>query len=79
MITPWARLAYELNNDLIALKTIKTAAHSLFSRYDERIGCIRSWDQCVTKKYNFYDLDSDFMVIIVGGRIFQSNSLVDEF
>lgn len=69
MIMPWARLAYELNHDLIALETIKTAANSLFSRYDARIGCIRSWDKCITKKYNFYDLKADFMVIIVSDRI----------
>ncbi|KAJ4352541.1 uncharacterized protein N0V89_007890 [Didymosphaeria variabile] len=28
------------------------------------MGCIRSWDTCVTKEYSFHYLDSDFMVII---------------
>ncbi|KAF1929218.1 glycoside hydrolase family 88 protein [Didymella exigua CBS 183.55] len=64
MIMPWAKVAYELNHDLRALETIKTSANSLFSRFDRRIGCIRSWNKCITKKYNFYDMDSDFMVII---------------
>lgn len=65
MIMPWAKVAYEVNHDLRALETIKTAARSLFSRYSENIGCVRSWDKCITKKYNFYDTESDFMVIIV--------------
>ncbi|KAJ4991054.1 unsaturated glucuronyl hydrolase [Stagonosporopsis vannaccii] len=64
MIMPWARVAYEVNHDLRSLETIKTAAQSLLSRYNEEIGCVRSWDQCITKKYNFYDTESDFMVII---------------
>ncbi|KAF2021717.1 glycoside hydrolase family 88 protein, partial [Aaosphaeria arxii CBS 175.79] len=64
MIMPWARPAYELNHDLRALETIKTAALSLYSRFDARIGCIRSWDTCVTKKYNFRDPRSEFMMII---------------
>lgn len=65
MIMPWARVAYELNHDLRALETIKTAANTLYSRYSDRLGCIRSWDKCVTKKYNFQDVNTDFMVIIV--------------
>ncbi|PSN61387.1 glycoside hydrolase family 88 protein [Corynespora cassiicola Philippines] len=64
MIMPWAKLAYELNHDLRALQTIKTTADTLFSRFNSNMGCIRSWDKCVTKKYNFYDLDTDYMVII---------------
>ncbi|KAJ8113977.1 hypothetical protein OPT61_g4035 [Boeremia exigua] len=65
MIMPWAKVAHEINHDLRALETIKTAAKSLLSRYNEKIGFIRSWDKCITKKYNFHDTDSDFMVIIV--------------
>ncbi|KAH7075312.1 unsaturated glucuronyl hydrolase [Paraphoma chrysanthemicola] len=64
MIMPWAKVAYEQNHDLRALETIKTAAHTLYSRYSSKLGCIRSWDKCVTKKYNFQDLNTDFMVII---------------
>lgn len=63
---PWAKIAYELNHDLRALETIKTAADTLLSRYSNKLGCIRSWDKCVTKKYDFQDMDTDFMVIIVG-------------
>lgn len=67
MIMPWAKVAYELNHDIRALETIKTAANTLYSRYSSKLGCIRSWDKCVTKKYNFQDMNADFMVIIVGG------------
>jgi hypothetical protein len=62
---PWAKVAYEMNRDLRALETIKTAADTLYSRYSSKLGCIRSWDKCMTKKYNFQDVDVDFMVIIV--------------
>lgn len=65
MIMPWAKIAYELKHDLRAFETIKTAAESLFSRFDKSMGCIRSWDKCVTKKYNFNDPEQDYMVIIV--------------
>ena len=65
MIMPWARLAYEMNSDLRALETIKRAADTLFGRCNEKMGCIRSWDKCLTKKYSFTDMETDFMVIIV--------------
>ncbi|KAL5376607.1 hypothetical protein DPSP01_010400 [Paraphaeosphaeria sporulosa] len=64
MIMPWAKVAYELNHDLRALDTIERAAQTLFSRYNSSMGCIRSWDNCVTKKYSFQDVNSEFMVII---------------
>jgi hypothetical protein len=65
MIMPWARVAYELTHDLRAMESIKTAANTLYSRYSDKFGCIRSWDKCVTKKYNFQDVNAEFMVIIV--------------
>lgn len=74
MIMPWAKVAYELNHDLRALDTIERAANTLFSRYSSQMGCIRSWDSCVTKKYNFQDVNSDFMVIIVSTSLMVVNS-----
>ena len=65
MVMPWAKLAYEFNHDLRAFETIKTAALSLCARFDAKIGSIRSWDSCVTKKYNFHNRELEFMVIIV--------------
>lgn len=65
MIVPWARAAWELQNDTRGYDTVITAAKSLAGRYSPAVGCIRSWDVCVTKRYSFTDLDKDFLVIIV--------------
>ncbi|KAI1370952.1 glycoside hydrolase family 88 protein [Hypoxylon crocopeplum] len=64
MIAPWARAAWELENDVRAYDTVITAAKSLMTRYSPVVGCMRSWDTCVTKRYSFQDLDKDFLVII---------------
>ncbi|KAH7377755.1 glycoside hydrolase family 88 protein [Pyrenochaeta sp. MPI-SDFR-AT-0127] len=64
MIMPWAKLAVELNHDLRALETIKSAANTLFGRFSKKMGCMRSWDTCKTKNYHFDDMNKDFMVII---------------
>ncbi|KAI1390411.1 glycoside hydrolase family 88 protein [Hypoxylon trugodes] len=64
MIAPWARAAWELENDVRGYDTVITAAKSLASRYSPVVGCIRSWDTCVTKRYSFQDLDKNFLVIV---------------
>jgi hypothetical protein len=64
MIQPWARKAWELNQDHKAFDTLVTAARSLASRFNETVGSLRSWDTCVTKRYNFQDPSKDFLVII---------------
>ncbi|KAF6838888.1 glucuronyl hydrolase, partial [Colletotrichum plurivorum] len=64
MIFPWARPAWELSHDRRAYETAITAARSLYGRYDETVGSIRSWDVCVTKRYKFLDPSKDFLVII---------------
>lgn len=66
MIFPWARPAWELQNDWRSYETAIAAAKSLYSRYDSAVGSIRSWDVCVTKRYKFLDPSKDFLVIIVG-------------
>lgn len=65
MIASWARVAWELENDTRAYDTVITAAKSLLSRYSPVVGCIRSWDACVTKRYSFREPDKDFLVIVV--------------
>lgn len=65
MIFPWARPAWELNHDRRAFESAITAAKSLYSRFDDTVGSIRSWDVCVTKRYKFLDPSKDFLVIIV--------------
>ncbi|KAH6715699.1 glycoside hydrolase family 88 protein [Leptodontidium sp. MPI-SDFR-AT-0119] len=64
MISPWARKAWELDHDQKAYESLLTAAQTLGSRYNEKVGCLRSWDTCVTKKYSFLDPTKDFLVII---------------
>jgi hypothetical protein len=42
---------------------VTTAAESLASRFGERVGAIRSWDQAVSYTYSYTDMESDFLVI----------------
>jgi hypothetical protein len=69
MISPWARLAWDLDQDAKAHMTLITAAKTLASRYNAKTKCLRSWDTCVTEKYSFTDPSSDFLVIIVRGSL----------
>ncbi|TGO09841.1 hypothetical protein BTUL_0153g00270 [Botrytis tulipae] len=64
MIMPWARPAWELNQDTRAIKTLKTAAKTLVKRFSEVVGAMRSWDTCQTRTYNYDDPNTDFLVII---------------
>ncbi|KAH6683952.1 unsaturated glucuronyl hydrolase [Halenospora varia] len=61
MISPWARKAWELDHDQKAYECLLTAAQNLASRYDSKIGALRSWDTCVTKRYSFTDPTKDFL------------------
>ncbi|KAM0327553.1 hypothetical protein ACHAQA_005844 [Verticillium albo-atrum] len=64
MICPWARPAWDLRRDARAFETTIAAARSLYSRYDAKVGSLRSWDICVTKRYSFLSPDDGFLVII---------------
>ncbi|KAF7591066.1 hypothetical protein BBP40_002026 [Aspergillus hancockii] len=64
MIAPWAMKAWSLNRDPHAYNSLVLAAHSLASRFDERVESLRSWDVCHTKRYSFTDPGKDFLVII---------------
>ncbi|KAF2795544.1 glycoside hydrolase family 88 protein [Melanomma pulvis-pyrius CBS 109.77] len=64
MIQPWARIGWEIEKDISCFNSLVTAAHALASRFDPRVGCIRSWDTCFTKRYSFGDPGDDFLVII---------------
>ncbi|KPM45625.1 hypothetical protein AK830_g954 [Neonectria ditissima] len=64
MIFPWAKLAWELNHDVLALDTIIRGSRTLASRYVPQVGAIRSWDTCITKRYAFTDPGTDFLLII---------------
>lgn len=64
LIHPWARLGWELDQDAACYKSMVVAAQGLAARFDPRVGCIRSWDTCYTKRYSFADPRDDFLVII---------------
>lgn len=64
MIQPWAQPSWELERSERAFQSMITAAKSLASRYDEKVGSLRSWDVCITKRYKFVDPTKDFLVII---------------
>lgn len=64
MIQPWAELGWRLDGDQECLNSLISAARSLASRFDPKVGCIRSWDVCVTRRYSFLDPSQNFLVII---------------
>lgn len=64
MIQPWAQLGWQLDEDLQCRNSLITAAYSLASRFNPKVGAIRSWDTCVTKRYSFQDASKNFLVII---------------
>ena len=55
---------WELTGNTHCLESYLTSALSLASRYDERVGAIRSWDKAVSKRYSFVDEEANFIVII---------------
>jgi hypothetical protein len=64
IIMPALRLDWKLTGSTRSLKSIVTAAESLASRYDERVGAIRSWDKSFSKRYSITDKQENFLVII---------------
>ncbi|EON65997.1 hypothetical protein W97_05240 [Coniosporium apollinis CBS 100218] len=64
LIQPWAQLGWELDQDKQCYNSLVSAAHALASRFNSRVGCIRSWDTCFTKRYAFGDPSKDYLVII---------------
>jgi hypothetical protein len=64
MIQPSMRPRWELLHDEKALQSVLTAATSLLTRYNEKVGAIRSWDKLTQEGVNITSLDDDFLVII---------------
>ncbi|KAI9039692.1 glycoside hydrolase family 88 protein [Aspergillus affinis] len=64
MIAPWAMKAWDLHHDAEAYNSLVLAAHSLASRFNATTRCIRSWDVCITNRYSYTDVSTDFLVII---------------
>ncbi|PGH14930.1 hypothetical protein AJ80_05743 [Polytolypa hystricis UAMH7299] len=66
IILPSLRADWELNGNEESLNSVLQAAESLASRFNERVGAIRSWDKWTTKKREITSLEDDFLVIIDG-------------
>jgi hypothetical protein len=64
IVMPALRADWELTGNRKSLDSIITAANSLASRYDERVGAIRSWDQQFSKRYSITGKEENFLVII---------------
>ncbi|KAF2013158.1 glycoside hydrolase family 88 protein [Aaosphaeria arxii CBS 175.79] len=65
MIMPHMRARWELFHDQKALDSIRTAAVSLYSRFDARVGAIRSWDHLTWQRgVDIRDKQENFLVII---------------
>ncbi|KAL1642582.1 hypothetical protein SLS58_005351 [Diplodia intermedia] len=64
MIQPWAAVGWALDNDPSCRAAIIAGARSLATRFDARVGAIRSWDACATKAYAYRDPRADFLVVI---------------
>jgi hypothetical protein len=63
LIMPAFARKYRLENDISAGEVIVQAAESLLTRWNERVGCIKSWDGAYTKAYDFRG-PTDYAVII---------------
>lgn len=63
MIMPSFYRKYTIENDDSARDVITHAAKTLMLRWNEKVGCLKSWNQAVTKAYNFSS-SNDFPVII---------------
>lgn len=64
IILPALRMDWELTGNKRSLNSVLVAAESLASRYDEKVGAIRSWDSAVNKRYSYTNMETDFLVII---------------
>ncbi|KAJ5915753.1 unsaturated glucuronyl hydrolase [Penicillium verhagenii] len=58
------RMDWELTGDASSLKAYITAANSLASRFDERVGAIRSWDQMKRLNFEAHDKENNFLIIV---------------
>jgi hypothetical protein len=64
IIQPALQKHWELTGSVASLNAVLTAAESLASRFDEKVQAIRSWDNAINKRYQYVDMDKDFLVII---------------
>lgn len=64
MVQPSMRVLWEVEHDSRALQSIITAAKSLQTRFNSKVGAIRSWDVLDQDGVNISSQTEDFLVII---------------
>ncbi|KAJ5612069.1 Glycoside hydrolase family 88 protein [Penicillium lagena] len=64
IVMPSLQMDWELTGNKASLEAIVTAANSLASRFDSRVGAVRSWDRMQSHRYHVEDKDENFLVII---------------
>ncbi|KAF5518870.1 Unsaturated chondroitin disaccharide hydrolase [Colletotrichum aenigma] len=64
MIQPSMRVRWEVAQDKQALNSIITAAKALYTRYNDTVGAMRSWDALTQHGVTITSLTDDFLVII---------------
>jgi predicted NAD/FAD-dependent oxidoreductase len=64
IVQPALQKDWELTYNKESKKSVVNAAHALASRYDERVGAIRSWDVAINNRYSITDMKENFLVII---------------
>jgi hypothetical protein len=64
IIQPALRMDWELTGNTRSLRCVITAAESLASRYDEKLGAVRSWDRMINRNERITDKQENFLVII---------------
>lgn len=64
IIQPALQRDWELFGHKKSLSSVLAAAESLASRFDERVGAIRSWNRFCNARNEITSLDDDFLVII---------------
>ncbi|KAJ5259638.1 Glycoside hydrolase family 88 protein [Penicillium angulare] len=64
IIMPSLQMDWELTGNKASLEGIVTAANSLASRFDARVGAIRSWDRMKSHRHWVEDNENNFLVII---------------
>ncbi|KAI8184731.1 Unsaturated chondroitin disaccharide hydrolase [Colletotrichum sp. SAR 10_75] len=64
MIQPSMRVRWEVAQDKQALNSIITAAKALYTRYNDTVGAMRSWDALTQHGVTITSLTNDFLVII---------------
>ncbi|GAB5592776.1 hypothetical protein Unana1_07676 [Umbelopsis nana] len=64
LIQPAFRREYEVFGSKYAHDTVVEAAYSLATRFNEKVGAIKSWDRAVNNRYDLGDDKGDCLVII---------------